>query len=109
MITAVEHSNPADIKKKFNPKRSLVLMLGKIPRGKAKAPDAVKPGAEINRATITGLIEKARQKAESFEKLSQDKFFTHPVFGDLQLNQARKIIAIHTDHHIKIIKDIISG
>ncbi|MBK7560617.1 MAG: hypothetical protein IPI68_03630 [Chitinophagaceae bacterium] len=109
MISAVEQSNPADIKKKFNLKRSLVLMLGKIPRGKAKVPDSVKPGAEINRATITGLLEKARQKAELFEKLNADKFFTHPVFGDLQVNQARKIMAIHTNHHIEIIKDIISG
>lgn len=109
MISAVEQSNPADIKKKFNLKRSLVLMLGKIPRGKAKVPDSVKPGAEINRATITGLLEKARQKAELFEKLNSDKFFTHPVFGDLQVNQARKIMAIHTNHHIEIIKDIISG
>ena len=109
MISAVEQSNPADIKKKFNLKRSLVLMLGKIPRGKAKVPDSVKPGAEINRATITGLLEKARQKAELFEKLNSDKFFTHPVFGDLQINQARKIMAIHTNHHIEIIKDIISG
>ncbi|MBL0131267.1 MAG: hypothetical protein IPP43_09270 [Chitinophagaceae bacterium] len=109
MISAVEQSNPPDIKKKFNLKRSLVLMLGKIPRGKAKVPDSVKPGAEINRATITGLLEKARQKAELFEKLNSDKFFTHPVFGDLQINQARKIMAIHTNHHIEIIKDIISG
>ena len=108
MISAVEQSNPADYKKEFKLKRFIVLMLGKIPRGKAKVPDSVKPGAEINRATITGLIEKARQKAELFEKLSQDKFFTHPVFGNLKVNQARKIMAIHTDHHIKIIKDIIS-
>ncbi|MFZ1262820.1 MAG: hypothetical protein WAT34_04855, partial [Chitinophagaceae bacterium] len=96
-------------KKEFKLKRFLVLMLGKIPRGKAKVPDSVKPGAEINRATITGLLEKARQKAELFEKLNADKFFTHPVFGDLQVNQARKIMAIHTNHHIEIIKDIISG
>lgn len=108
MISAVEQSNPADIKKKFNLKRSLVLMLGKIPRGKANVPDSVRPGEAINRSTITGLIEKARQKAELFEELSPDKFFTHPVFGDVQVNQARRIIAIHTNHHIKIINDIIS-
>jgi hypothetical protein len=108
MITAVEHSNPADYKWKFNVKRSVVLTLGKFPRGKAKAPDSVKPGEEINMANIKGLIEKAKQKAELFEKLSHDKFFTHPVFGDVQLKQARRIIAIHTHHHIKIINDIIS-
>jgi hypothetical protein len=109
MITAVEQSNPADYKWKFNVRRSIVLALGKFPRGRAKAPDAVKPGEEINKATITALIEKAKQKVDMFEKLSQGKFFKHPVFGDLQLKQARRIIAIHTYHHIKIINDIISG
>ncbi len=109
MITAVEHSTPADYKWKFNLKRSIVLGLGKIPRGKAKVPDSVKPAAEISLANIKGLMEKAIQKAELFEKLSQDKFFTHPVFGDVQLKQARRIIAIHTHHHIKIIDDIIKG
>lgn len=108
MISAVENSNPADYKKEFNLKRSIVLLLGKIPRGKAKVPDSVRPGEEINMANIKGLMEKARQKVNSFEKLSSDKFLKHPFFGDLQLKQARKIIAIHTNHHLQIINDIIS-
>jgi hypothetical protein len=107
MISAVEHSNPADYKWKFNLKRSIVLGLGKIPRGKARVPDSVKPAGEISVANIMGLLEKAKQKAASFEKLGQDKFFTHPVFGDVQVKQARRIIAIHTHHHLKIINDII--
>jgi hypothetical protein len=107
MITAVEHSNPADYKWKFNLKRFIVLTLGKIPRGKARVPDSVKPGEEISEATITPLIEKAKQKAGLFEKLSKDKFFTHPVFGDVQVRQARRIIAIHTLHHLKIVNDIL--
>jgi hypothetical protein len=109
MISAVEHSNPADYKRKFNLKRSIVLTLGKIPRGRAKAPDSVKPAEEANMAHIKDLTEKAKQKADLFEKLSWDKFFTHPVFGDVQVKQARRIIAIHTNHHIKIINDIIKG
>ena len=109
MITAVEQSNPADFKGKFNFKRSIVFILGKIPRGRAKAPDSVKPGEEISLDNINGLLEKAKQKTALFEKLSPDKFFTHPVFGDLQVKKARRIIAIHTYHHIKIINDIISG
>lgn len=108
MITAVEHSNPADYKRKFNFKLSIVLLLDKFPRGRAKAPEAVKPGEEINMTNIKGLLEKAKQKAALFEKLSRDKFFTHPVFGDLQVKKARRIIVIHTYHHIKIINEIIS-
>ena len=109
MITAVEHSNPGDYKKEFNLKRSIVLTLGKIPRGRARVPDSVKPAAEINMAKIKGLLEKAKHKNELFEKLSRDKFFTHPVFGDVQVKQASRIIAIHTYHHIKIINDILKG
>ena len=75
---------------------------------KSALPQAVKPGGETSTETLKPLIEKAKQKAESFEKLSSGKFFTHPVFGDLKLSKARKIILIHTNHHIKIINDIIS-
>jgi hypothetical protein len=107
MISAVEHSNPADYKNEFNLKRSIVLLLGKIPRGKARVPDSVKPGDEINISAIKGMLEKAKQKVALFDKLSNDKFFKHPVFGDVQVKKARRIIAIHTFHHIKIINHII--
>jgi len=107
MISAVEHSNPADYKQQFNIRRTVVLLLNKFPRGRAKAPEAVKPGEVITEATINPVLAKAKQKAESFEKLNKNKFFTHPVFGDLRVKQARKIIAIHTYHHIKIINDIL--
>lgn len=109
MISAVEHSNPSDFKAKFNFKRSIVYMLGKIPRGKAKAPESVKPAEEISLDNINALIEKAKQKVALFEKLSPGNFFTHPVFGDLPVKKARRIIAIHTNHHLKIINDIIKG
>lgn len=108
MISATEHSNPADYQWKFNLKRSLVLLLGRIPRGRAKAPAAVRPGEAISTETITPLLERAKQKVELFEKLSSDKFFTHPVFGDVKLKQARRVIAIHTAHHLAIINDIIN-
>lgn len=109
MISAVEHSNPADYKWKFNIKRTIVLTMGKIPRGRARVPESVKPAAEMSLANITALIEKAKQKTELFEKLPGNNFFTHPVFGDVRLRQARRVIAIHTDHHIKIINDILAG
>jgi hypothetical protein len=63
----------------------------------------------MNLANITGLFEKAKQKTELFEKLPRNKFFTHPVFGDVRLRQAGRVIVIHTDHHIKIINDILAG
>ncbi|NOT51249.1 MAG: hypothetical protein HOP10_08220 [Chitinophagaceae bacterium] len=107
MISAAEHSNPEDYKWKFSIKLTVVLLLNKFPRGMAKAPDAVKPGEVISKDTIVPLLSKAKQKAELFEKLSRNKFFTHPFFGDLRVKQARRIIAIHTQHHARIINDIL--
>ncbi|MDZ4793844.1 MAG: hypothetical protein SGI83_06155 [Bacteroidota bacterium] len=107
MISAAEQSNPENYKSTFNLKRTIVLTLGKIPRGKAKVPDSVKPAGETTMANITGLFEKAKQKAELFDKLNPAHFFTHPVFGDVKVKQARRVIAIHIYHHIKIINDIL--
>lgn len=109
MVNGVEHSKPDDYKWKFNFSRFYVLTLGKIPRGRAKVPDSVKPGDEINISTITPLFEKARLKAGLFEKLDKKKFLKHPYFGDVRQKQARKVIAIHTQHHLNIINEIISG
>lgn len=108
MISALEQSNPAEYKKSFNWKRSLVSILGKIPRGKARVPSSVKPSDELSEATIKSLLEKAKQKAELFETLNSDKYFTHPVFGDVKHQKSRRVIAIHTDHHIRIINDILN-
>jgi hypothetical protein len=63
MIGAVEHSNPADYKWKFNFKRSVVILLNSFPRGRAQAPEAVRPGEAINKTTIVELLERARQKS----------------------------------------------
>lgn len=109
MITAVEHSNPADYKYQFNMKRLIVLTMGKIPRGRAKVPESVKPAEGTTIENIKGLLEKAKQKVILFETFEQNKFFTHPVFGDVKLKQARKVIAIHTNHHLQIINDILKG
>jgi hypothetical protein len=109
MITAAENSNPEEYKWQFNFKRTIVFAIGKFPRGKAKAPTSVIPAGEVNLAAIAKMIEKAKQKVEVFDQLSKDRFFKHPVFGDLRINQAHRVIVIHTNHHLKIIKDIISG
>jgi len=107
MISATEHADPSQFKKQFNLKKTIVLTLGKIPRGRARVPDSVKPGEMVSIETIQPLLEKAKQKAVLFEQLKKDMYFTHPVFGDVRVEQARRVIAIHTVHHIKIINDIL--
>jgi hypothetical protein len=109
MITAVEHSDPANFKRSFNFKRTIIFAIGKFPRGKAKAPESVQPPADSDHTALQPLFEKARQKAALLEQLAADKYFTHPVFRDLRKKQAIRVISLHSTHHLRIIADIMEN
>ena len=104
---AIIASDPALYKKKFSWKAFFVLLLNKIPRGKAKAPSFTQPASEVSREMVLQQIAEARKSAESLLTAENNKYFTHPIFGDLQLPTAIKFLYVHTYHHEKIIKDIL--
>jgi hypothetical protein len=44
---------------------------------------------------------------ESFNDLEKNSFFIHPLFKQLNKKQTIKFLKLHTNHHFKIIKDIL--
>jgi len=52
-------------------------------------------------------IAEARNSAELLSTVNKNKYFTHPIFGDLQLPTAIKFLYVHSYHHEKIIRDIL--
>ena len=104
---AIRKSDPSLYKKKFSWKAFLVLLLNKIPRGKAKAPSFTQPASEVTMSMVLQQIEDARKSAESLLTADKRQYFTHPIFGDLQLPTAIKFLYVHSYHHEKIIKDIL--
>ena len=100
-------SNPEDYKWKFNFVRIIVLSMKKIPRGRAKSPEIVQPKDNINKTHLEIHLSKTRNNIKKLEHLSRKKYFEHPFFGKLKLQQTINFLEIHTNHHLEIIEDII--
>ena len=109
IVRALEQSDPIVFKAKFNFWRSLFLALNYLPRGKGRAPKKVIPTAEINESGLRQQLSFARDNTLQLEKLPALTHFSHPVFGELNKSQAKKFIRIHTEHHLKIIRDILKN
>ena len=106
IIGAVEQSTPENYKRKFNLNRMIFLGLNFIPRGKARAPKSVLPEGEITADSLKKHFEKVKVLISKISQLKPNNHFKHPYFGDLNLEQTKKFVVLHTNHHLKIIKDI---
>lgn len=100
-------SDPADYEWKFNKIRLYIFSKGKIPRGRGRAPEVVKPTSDFNPETINALLEKIRAKQNGIDGLTRNHFFKHPIFGKLNLRRSLKFIEMHTRHHLEIIGDLL--
>jgi hypothetical protein len=101
-------SNPKDYQWKFNFIRMVVLTMKKIPRGRAKSPEVVQPKENVNSISLLKHLVETRNKITALDIISKDKYFQHPFFAKLKLQQATNFLEIHTKHHLNIIKDIIN-
>ncbi len=106
IIEEVQKSNPKNYKWSFKLPGILVFSMKKIPRGRAKSPEAVVPKTYDER-TLTEHIKIAKFKIQELENVSSDKYFNHPFFGNLRLHKTIKFLEIHTNHHLQVINDII--
>jgi len=109
VIKFLTHSNPKDYKWKFNFIRIIVMKTGKIPRGKVKAPQIVVPKDTISKTQLLANLEQTRKMVLELETISKEHYFEHPFFGKLKRNDTIRFLEIHTNHHLKIIEDIIKS
>lgn len=61
VIFSVLNSNPAEYKRTFNWRKSLILFTKKIPRGKVRAPKGILPTEEITERSLILSIEQANK------------------------------------------------
>lgn len=102
-------SDPEQYKGDVNFGRSFLLLINKIPRGRAEAPEIVTPPDTIYTDSLYLQLATARYHIQAYEALPKKAFFTHPYLGRLKKKTAFRFIAIHTEHHLKIIRDILKN
>jgi len=106
ITNAIVHSNPAKAKPVFSASFYWFLLTNHIPRGKAKAPNIVIPKQSITQEQIEQEIELAKANLQTLASTQKQKYFTHPIFGDLNVPKTLRFFIVHTNHHLKIIRDI---
>lgn len=102
-------SEPADYKRNFNFIRFVVLTTGKIPRGRGKAPKQVMNPGEITREELKVLFEKAKGAFNQTKDLEPNSNFDHKYFGMLNYKQSMRFLEVHSNHHLKICRDILKS
>ena len=103
----IQKADPLEYKPTFSFMKQLVFLLGKFPRGKAKAPTVVMPVDSLNSEQLLLQIQKARTAVNELTSSSKNQFFSHPIFGQLNVAETQRFFCIHTKHHLSIIQDIL--
>ena len=106
VITALLSSNPAEYKPKFNWRKFFIFFTKKIPRGKVRAPKGVLPTEEITESSLISSVELAHKNIGLLGNCEPNHFFVHPFFGQVNVRETFVFIEVHTEHHLKIIRDI---
>lgn len=106
VISALVRSNPDEYKPRFNWRKYYIFFTNRIPRGKVRAPKGILPTEEITKSSLMLNVELAHENFRLLEKMSPNHFFTHPFFGQVNVRETKIFIQIHTEHHLKIIRDI---
>lgn len=88
-----------------------MLRSGRIPRGVADAPDAMKPPADLDRDALTSTWDRSYAKlnavADDADALdAATGGLSHPAWGTLTASQWVRAARVHSDHHFGILHEI---
>ncbi len=107
IVQALKNSTPAEYQWKFNAARVYFLTKGSFPRGKAKAPKSVMNNEKILIDDVLAQLITAKLLVSELNSLHPKSHFKHPFFGLLDVRTTNRFLKVHTNHHLKIIDDIV--
>ena len=94
------------------PARAL-LEAGEIPRGVAVAPENFVPDDEPDAEVVLGLLDKAEKnwgklRGQEEKIVSGTAQLPHPILGPLTISEWVRFAGVHTEHHLKIVREILA-
>lgn len=102
-------TNPDNYNPKFSIKKFIFLNFGLIPRGKIKSPKQFVPLETPTKESLEKLLNLAKERLEAIKNLPAKAYITHPFLGDLDKKTTLKFLGLHTNHHLKIVDDILKN
>lgn len=90
-----------------------VLRTGSIPRGRARAPDEMRPPDDLDRGGLRKTWTRSRGKLDELASrvdalTNADGGLPHPFWGTLTATEWLRAAHVHSDHHALIIADILA-
>ena len=107
VVKAIQKSDPEAYKSNFSFLGKVFFTLGFFPRGKAKAPKHVKPPGVVVKSDIINQLKIAKTNIKVITSLDKNAYFKHPLFGNINTQRVNRFLELHTNHHLKIMRDIL--
>lgn len=101
---------PAPLARRINLTGRVLLGLGWYPRGVARSPKAFeghdRSAAEIEESLVSvrAALGRVRERPDLVGR--PEAVVPHPYFGGLTRTQALRMVAVHTEHHLKIVREL---
>lgn len=106
-ILTKTNAKTEEYKSNFNFARLVLFSLNYFPRGRAKSPKTVLPPEIITEKDLYAQLKKAKIQLENTKPLHKHAHFRHQIFGMLSKKQTMYFLVMHTNHHLKIVRDIL--
>jgi hypothetical protein len=101
------NSDPMLYESRFNRWRFLFFNLNYFPRGKVRAPKSVSSSEMISSESLSSQFQQVYQNIKKIKTADKNAHFRHFIFGVLHKQRTIHFLNLHTNHHLKIIKDIV--
>ena len=91
-----------------NELRDYVFENNGFPRGIVQAPEAAIPSDEATEKSITRLLLKTRNRLGKILEIPVRSTMDHPILDIMTRNESIIFMTIHNDHHLAIVREIVS-